>query len=184
MPLKACIFLFLILISTSHPADPTWSKDAAGWNVDGQAVADSDSRKSRNGFGAMLLLIDDPKFFEDWKKPEAPKFKTISTARRLVPIHATILFAGAGSNDDDGKAHVICDVKVLKPDGSIYGAREGMIATKNPMPSATTLLLASERLVVRIEPKDPAGIYVVEAVVKDKIKNIDLKLKQSFSIEK
>ena len=131
----------------------------------------------------MLLLIDDPKFFEDWKKPEAPKFKTISSAKRMVPIHATILFAGAGSNDD-GRAHVICDVKVLKPDGSIYGAREGLVATKNPIPSATTLLLASERLVVRIEPKDPAGIYVVEAVVKDKIKNVGLKLKQSFSIEK
>ena len=101
----------------------------------------------------------------------------------MVPIHATILFAGAGSNDD-GKAHVTCNVKVLKPDGSIYGAREGTVATKNPVPTATTLLLASERLVVRIEPKDPAGIYVVEAVVKDEIKKIDLKLKQSFLIEK
>src|SRR5688572_4980634 len=182
MLIKICILLSLLLATFTPAADPAWSKDAAGWNQNGNPISDSDSRRSTNGFGAMLLLIDDQKFFEDWQRPESPKFKTVSIARRMVPIHATILFAGAAV-DSDGKAHVSCDVKVLKPDGSVYGARERMIASKDPISSATALFLATQRLVVRIEPKDPTGTYTVEAFVKDKIKNVELKLKQQFTVE-
>ena len=130
----------------------------------------------------MLLLIDDSKFFEDWKKPEPPRFRTIDKATRMIPVHAVILFAGPGTNSA-GNAHVLCDVKVLKPDGSTYGEQTALVGHESKIASPKHLMLASERLVVRIEPHDPAGTYTVEAIVHDKIRNVDLSLKRQFTVE-
>ena len=154
------------------------------WRKDGKPIADTDTQKARDGFGAMLLLIDDPKFFEDWKKPEPPRLTTVTNATRMVPIHATVIFAGAARNKN-GEANVTCDVTIRKPDGSVYGQRKGLVATDGPGTlSPTTLQLARERLAVRIEPHDPSGTYRVEVTVRDKVRKIDLPLTQQFTVSR
>jgi hypothetical protein len=171
--------LFVVILTlcvTSHAEEFFWRKD-------GKPVADSDSQKARGGFGALVLLVDDTKFFDDWKKPDAPHFKSVVTAKRMVPVHVAVIFAGPGAGPS-GTADVTCDVTVLKPDGSIYGEQKGLVATRDRVPSPTMLSLADERLVVRIEPKDPSGTYTVEAVVKDNVKKVELKLKERFTVDK
>ena len=167
---------FLALCSASHAEDFVWRKD-------GKPIPDTDSQKVRDGFGAMVLLTDDKKFFEDWQKPDPPRFATITNATRMVPVHIAVIFAGAGSKAD-GEAHVTCDVTIRKPDGSVYGEQKGLVATKGRQPSSTMLQLARERFVVRIEPHDPAGTYTVEVTVKDNVKKVDLRLKERFTVSK
>ncbi|MEY2407841.1 MAG: hypothetical protein QOF48_511 [Verrucomicrobiota bacterium] len=154
------------------------------WRKDGKPIADTDSQKTRDGFGALLLLIDDKKFFDDWKKPDPPRLRTITNATRILPVHTTVIFAGAGRNAD-GEVHVTCDVTIRKPDGSVYGAQKGLVATRGRQTLSPTMLqLARDRLVVRIEPHDPAGTYTVEVTVKDNVKKVDLRLKERFTVSK
>jgi len=167
----------LTLCAACHAEDFVWRKD-------GKPIADTDNQKARDGFGAMLLLIDDKKFFDDWKKPDPPRFRTITNATRMVPIHATVIFAGAGRNAD-GEAHVTCDVTIRKPDGSVYGEQTGLVATQGRQTLSSSLLqLARDRLVVRIEAHDPAGIYTVEVTVRDKVRMVDLRLRERFTVSK
>jgi hypothetical protein len=171
-----------MLAAPIFAAAPSSADEPFVWHEKGEPIEDRDHQKARGGFGAMLLLIDDPKFFEDWKKPEPPTLKRIDKAKRMVPVHAAILFGGPATNSA-GNAHVLCDVKVLKPDGTTYGEQTGLIGHKSKIASQKHLMLAIERLVVRIEPHDPAGTYTVQAVVRDKIRNVDLELKQQFTVE-
>ncbi len=154
------------------------------WRKNGKPIADTGSQKARAGFGAMLLLIDDKKFFEDWKKPTPPRFTTITNATRMVPIYATVIFAGAGRKAD-GETHVTCDVTIRKPDGSVYGEQKELIATQSreAQPSSA-LQLAQNNLAVHIEPHDPTGTYIVEVIVRDKVKKVDLRLKERFTVSK
>jgi hypothetical protein len=167
----------LAFCSVIHAEDFSWRKD-------GKPLADTDSQKARDGFGAMLLLIDDKKFFEDWKKPEPPRFKTLTNATRMVPVYTVVIFAGAGRNAE-GEAQVSCDVTIRKPDGEVYGEQRGLVAAQGrQVLSPTMLQLARDRLVIRIEPHDPAGIYTVEVTVRDHVRKVDLRLKERFTVSK
>ncbi len=168
---------FLMVSVTSHAEGFVWRKE-------GKATADTDFQKSRNDFGAMLALTDDKKFFEDWYKPDPPRITALTTATRMVPVHITVFFVGAGSNAD-GEAHVTCDVTVRKPDGSVYAEQMGLIATKGrKAPDPRMLQLAQQRMAVVIEPHDPAGTYTAEVTVTDKVKKVDLRLKERFTVSK
>ena len=35
---------------------------------------------------------------------------------------------------------------------------------------------------IRIEPQDPAGVYTVEATVRDEVRNVELDLKTTFKV--
>jgi hypothetical protein len=60
----------------------------------------------------------------------------------------------------------------------LVGAQEKI----DPAPKA--LQLARDFTGIRIEPKDPAGVYTVEVVVKDHVKKVELHLVRKFTVEK
>jgi len=78
------------------------AQDANAWHKDGKATADTASMKSKNGFGAQLLLTDDEKFFDDWNKEGAPKLKELKKAHREVPILTVILIVDPGTDASGG----------------------------------------------------------------------------------
>src|SRR5690242_13109202 len=112
-PLAACAILGLCVGIASADAPEFWKED-------GKAVRDTDSKKTKDGFGAWLFLTEDKKFFDDWYKPETPHLSPTNMARRNVPVFASVIFAGAG-NDGEGRTDVIYHLTIRKPDGSIYG---------------------------------------------------------------
>ena len=102
----------------------------------------------------------------------------------MVPIYATVIFAGAGRNPD-GEAHVTCDVTIRKPDGSVYGEQKGLVGRQAREPESSSVLqLARDNLAVRIEPHDPAGTYTVEVTVRDQVKKVELRLRERFTVNK
>lgn len=172
------IAFFLIALLTFAPlrahASDTWHKD-------GKPVADTDNVKSQDGFGAQLFLTESAQFFDDWNKPEAPALPLVRLARRDVPIYTVILFVGPAT-DTNKRAKVGCHVVVRKPDGTVYGEGD-LVGWNGPRVGPhNSLQLAQERMGIRIEPNDPAGIYTVEATVRDEVGNVELPLKTSFEI--
>jgi hypothetical protein len=153
------------------------------WRKDGKAAEDTDSMKSKDGFGAQLFLTESRKFFDDWNKPETPNLTPAREARRNIPIFTVILFAGAGS-DAASQADVECHVTIRKPDGSVYGEKEFEGLKGKTAAGPHDLQLPKARMGIRIEPDDPSGTYTVEATVSDKIKKVDLKLKTTFKVAK
>lgn len=132
------------------------------WLKDGKPIADTDSMKSKDGFGAQLFLTESAKFFDDWNKPDMPKVNPVQEARRNVPIFTAILFVDPAV-DAAKRAKVTCHVIVRKPDGTVYGEDDLVGWDGNYIVPARNLQLAQGRMGIRIEPKDPAGTYTVEA---------------------
>ena len=149
-----------------------------------QKFEDVPTWKSKNGFGAALLLTEDGKFFDDWAKPETPRLTTTNTARRNVPLHTVLEFNNPGLNPD-GTADITADIKTLKPDGSVYGEEKNVVCWKGKYAApAANLQLAQAHMALRIEPQDPAGVYTVEITVRDNVKKIELPLKTTFEVPK
>lgn len=151
------------------------------WLKDGKPMADSDSMKSKDGFGAQLFLTENAKFFDDWNRPETPKLNPVQEARRNVPIFTAILFVDPAT-DASKRAKVTCHVIVRRPDGTVYGEDDLVGWDGEYIVPPKNLQLAVGRMGLRIEPKDPAGTYTVEVTVRDNIKNVELRLKTTFKV--
>ena len=135
-----------------------------------------------NGFGVQLFLVEGDKFFTDWEKPEPPHITPVLVARRGVPIRTVIVYVGAGLKSD-GSADVTYDALVFKPDGSAYGRESDLTVAQGVDPAPGELHRACKYAGIRIEPKDPAGVYTVEVVVRDKVKKVELRLTRKFTVE-
>ncbi len=153
-----------------------------GWREDGKPIADTDNVKAKDGFGAQLFLTESEKFFDDWNKPETPIISRVQKVRRNVPIYTVIVFADPGV-DSAKRAKVNCHAIVRKPDGSVYGKLDLVVWNGDYVVPPRNLQLAKDRIGIRIEPTDPAGMYTVEATVRDEIKKVELPLKITFAVE-
>jgi hypothetical protein len=185
--MKALV-VFFMLCGTLYAADTTNSVSAVTTNGNASVSVkpndDSVALAETNGFGVQFFLVEGEKFFADWEKPEPPHFTPVSIAKRGVPICTAVIFAGAGLRKN-GKADVTFDVVIRKPDGSVYGKDKDMIGAQDKIdPAPRALQLARDYMGIRIEPKDPAGTYIAEVVVKDNVKKVELRLERRFTVEK
>ncbi len=158
----------------------------AQWREGGKVVADEPWRKSAGKFGAMLLLTSTPdKFFEQWSKPPSPTYKpnitTVSDARRGDTVVAVVLFIGCAPAKT-GNCDAEVDYRVLNPSGGVYGEQKGAELWKRAAPAEGYLQAGLGYLAMRIEPQDPLGPYVLEAVVRDKIAKVTVSLKQTLDV--
>ena len=177
MKILAVVFM---LCGTLYAADAT--NGSAPVSV--QPKDDSIALGETNGFGVQFFLVEGEKFFLDWEKPEPPHITPVSVGRRGVPICTAVIFVGAGLKSD-GSADVTYDTVVRKPDGSVYANDKDLIGAQEKInPAPKVLQLARDFTGIRIEPKDPAGVYTVEVVVKDHVKKVELHLARKFTVEK
>ena len=88
--------------------------------------------KSSRGFGAMLMLSDDPEqFLKDWNRPTAKVgIKTSEAATRGKPFAAFIIFMGC-DNDEKGHADVVADLTLVGPDGKVLAEQKNVQIWQN-----------------------------------------------------
>lgn len=154
---------------------------SAQWKQNGKPVPDEPWRKSAGTFGAMLLLSDSPgEFVDQWKRPENPEIHTTATAERGHPIGAFVIFHQCKEVDGACKCNV--DFAILRPDGTVYGKREGIEMWNGPASPGENLQLGRASFGVDIEPDDPAGKYTVQATVRDLNAAATVDLVQSFTV--
>ncbi len=172
--LQRTLAVLLLSLSTSAHAADSWQKD-------GKPTANTASMKSKAGFGAQLFLTQDTGVFQKWNTLEPPKIAPVTLARRDLPVLTVLLFAGPGVGSS-GHTNVTCDFIAYKPDGSVYGKQLEAVVWKRELPAHSGIQLSEGYMGIRIEPKDPAGTYKVEARVHDHIKKVDFVLKTAFQV--
>jgi hypothetical protein len=161
----------LLLLGGVTVATAQWQKEG------GERIPDSADRKSVNGFGGHLLIVENPQaFVEEWQKPETPRIDPVSQVKRGVQLGAFVLFAGC-KPDAQNQCNSEVDYTIYKPDGTIYGERKAQPLWKETAPPQGIIQLSSAILGIRMEEKDPVGDYRVKAKV------VDLNAKISFELE-
>lgn len=174
--MKTCAALVLLLLFCSGIASAQWKKGD-------ERVTDTPDRKSVDGFGGQLLIVENPRaFIEEWEKPETPNIKPATTVKRGDLLGAFVLFAGC-QPDAQGNCNSEVDYAVYKPDGSLYAERKAQPLWKEKPPPVPNIQLGKAILGIRIEEKDPAGEYVVKAKVSDLNRKVSFELETKFQLQ-
>ncbi len=139
--------------------------------------------KTLNGFKAQLWLIDDLDFFKRWGKPsKGVILNPINITKKDKEIYAIIIFSNPGANKAN-LCNISCDMKIINPDGTIYGeAKEQECWINKPPPQKDILGLSVFYLGIIIRNNEQAGTYKIQAIVNDKVKKTMLQLDQTFDV--
>jgi hypothetical protein len=175
------IILFVSLgLSLSAWAQETWH------DRQGNSIQESDSQRSIDGFAGLLVVTPDENWYEKWNTPPetTPEFTSAKT-----PIHngdklffLTVL-SNPGTNSE-GKADVWCDMKVIRPDGTVSLRETDKPCFQATLPGGSHNLYLSELVAGFLaEPNDLRGPWVVTVTLKDKIRGVSLSLRNSFVVE-
>lgn len=148
---------------------------------------DKTNIKTVDGFGVQLQVIDDFTFFDNWNIPDENQplhMPIASSAHRGQTLFVIILIANPAVNEKN-ICHVLADIIVRKPDGTIYGGmKNANIWDKKPKIKEGTFGLGIDYLGINIELDDPLGTYIVEAKVHDKNRGLTVNLETSFDVLK
>ncbi|MRD73839.1 hypothetical protein GH865_11350 [Rhodocyclus tenuis] len=141
---------------------------------------------STHGFSASLVFTNKPdRFFQEWESmpsEHAPRLHTISAARRGATATGLIIFSGC-KVDQNGNCNATVSFKVFRPDGSIYAnLPDAELWKGKPGPPQGALQIGVAFLGFRIELDDALGNYLIEAIVRDEISEIDLLLTQVIHV--
>ena len=154
----------------------------AQWKKGDEPAPDTPDRKSVNGFGANLLVVENPRgFIEEWQKPETPNIHPASKVKRGVILGAFVLFVGC-KPDTQGRCNAEVDYTIYKPDGTLYAERKEQPLWKETAPPGRNIQLSKAILAIRMEPNDPDGEYKVKAKVSDLNANISFELETKFRL--
>lgn len=141
---------------------------------------------STRGFSASLVFTNKPdRFFKEWDSmpsEHAPSLHTISAARRGTTATGLIIFSGCKA-DQQGNCNATVSFKVFRPDGTIYANLPDaeLWKGKSGLPQGS-LQIGVTFLGFRIEPEDALGNYLIEAIVRDEISEIELLLTQVIHV--
>ncbi len=155
----------------------------AQWKKGDESIPDTPDRKSVNGFGAHLLVVENPRaFVEEWQKPETPQINPVSEVKRGVLIGAFVLFARC-KPDPQGRCNSKVDYTIYKPDGTVYAERKEQPLWDEEPPPGANIQLSKAILGISMEKNDPVGEYKVKAKVADLNAQISFELETKFKLQ-
>ncbi len=157
----------------------------SGWRtMDGTSIPESESRKSRDGFSATVIVTPDQDWQQKWETPPA----TIPQFSEADEVHAgdelfILTFLSNPGIDDAGNTNVTCDFTVTRPDGSRSVEEVDLPCFRVTLqgdPRNVYLSAASLKYVA--EPDDLRGTWVVDIVVNDQHRAVQLPLRTAFLV--
>jgi hypothetical protein len=169
-------FLMFTLLSSSC------ASERGRWLTNGMPIGDEANTKALHGFGAQLIIVDDPKaFVEMWDKPDFPHTDTLKQLRRNHQAGAFVLFAGC-TPSSEGKCDVVADYNLLGPNGNVRGASSDSIVWNQLAPPKENTQRSLGALLIELGTVDPDGTYTVKAVVRDRNAKTALDLEDTFEL--
>ena len=151
---------------------------------DGTTVPESKSRRSIGGFGAWLVVTPDQDWSQKWETPSTvtPRFNEAKEVRLGGKLTTLIFFANPLPNSV-GEVHVVCDIKVVRPNGSMSVDAPNTQCMKGPLrgPPAN-VRLGAPVLVFVAEANDPPGIWRVEVIVRDLVRNVAVPVRTQYTL--
>ena len=156
----------------------------AQWREDGKIVPDTAWQKAWGQHGAMLHITDKlDELFAAWEKPSpGVPISVTDTAKRGEPVAGIIIFTGCAT-DINGLCDSEVVFSVVRPSGELYqDPIRGELWQQKPPPEKGQLQLSIGAIVVKIEPEDSDGEYIIRARVMDNISGAEVTLESSFHV--
>lgn len=126
----------------------------------------------QDGDFSAALLVTDPDGLEQYRKQtsKAGYVPTLSSVQRGRTVVIKIVFTGM-TLTDGLLADVKFDLRVLTPEGVVYGNahQEGLPALEGKVPSRYRIYTTASSLTLEFEPQDKAGVYKIQAEIRDNV---------------
>lgn len=126
----------------------------------------------QDGDFSAALMVTDTEGLEQYKKQasKAGYVPSLSSVQRGKMIIIKIVFTGM-TLTDSLMADVKFDLKVLTPEGKVYGDahQEGLPALEGKVPSRYRIYTTSTSLTLEFEPQDAAGVYKIQGEIRDNV---------------
>jgi hypothetical protein len=142
-------------------------------------------RKVENDFGGSLVITSDLNWQQKWETPpdNVPLFAEAETVRVGEGVVILTFFVNPKVNEY-GKASVRCALKVTRPDGTEAANYESFWCLNDtPMGDINNVRLSPAIINFIGEESDPLGKWVVEVKIHDVLRNTELNLRRSFTLE-
>jgi hypothetical protein len=152
---------------------------------DGKAAVDTPDRRSVEGFGGWLLVTSDQDWRTKWNTPRAttPKFTVTDSPRRGQKVFVLIFF-GNPKLDINRAANVTCDIRLTGPNDTVPVDVRDIDCFKGPISMDPESIFVSAPVIEFIgEPEDPLGQRVVEVVLRDNHRKVEVPLRTVFELK-
>ncbi|HVS17897.1 MAG TPA: hypothetical protein VMT18_04795 [Planctomycetota bacterium] len=121
----------------------------------------------QDDLGCKLVLSIDLTFWDRWDYSSASRPELAETARVVRGQHfAPHVFVANPRIDDDGAARLRQDLRILRPDGTVYFEELDHDAHSGPF-TRGNLLRTQTFVGIGFEPEDALGTYRAEATIRD-----------------
>ena len=175
--MKILFLLSLMLLSGLAIADGVGWRDKAG-----NQSKNTDDMQSKNDFGGWVIITSDGDWQKKWNTSSdvTPHFTTAKEVS--VGSSATILtFFGNPAVDSEGNIDILCDLKIIRPDGTKSADQKGIQCAEGKLyGSPYNTRLTAAVIKISAEKTDQMGLWVVEVNLTDNLKKVTLALKSSF----
>lgn len=151
---------------------------------DGKPVPNTDAMKSIKGFGGWLIVTPDTDWEAKWNtSPDStPTFHGVSAVEYGVPLTILTFFTNP-KPDSDSNIQVYCDIKLIRPDGSVPVDTKGIDCASGKLQGSPRNLRLTAAVIKFIgEDGDPSGTWRVEINLTDKNRDVSVPLKAEFTL--
>jgi len=145
----------------------------------------TDYRKTKNDFGGWLLVTSDLNWQKKWEThPDTvPIFNETTSVKVGKKIVILSFFVNPKTNKSN-EAHVLCDIKVTRPNNTISVNYKGITCIQGKLKGNPEYIHISPAIInFSGETTDPLGTWLVEVVINDVFRGTVLNLKTSFILE-
>jgi hypothetical protein len=161
-------------------------QENTGWrDVDGKPMADTEAMKSKDGFGGSVLVTSDEDWQAKWDTP--PETKPSFTMAGDVPYGKKVFILTFFVNpklDQQGKANVRCDIKLLAPTGKVSLDQKDVVCFAGAIKgSPYAMRLSAPVIAFSGDPGDPPGKWGIEVTLRDMVRKVELPLRTSFELK-
>ena len=169
-----------VILSKVDPKKYRIEPGSTQWTENGKPISNRLNVKTVNGFGVMLFLTDNSQLFDSRTTSKTPNLNPMGKVQRGTPVYTALLLSAPGL-DATHAADLTFDLRVRKPDGTIFAETKNAICWKGRYDAPEHHLQLSKGH-IQIIPEGSPGIYTVEITVKDRIKNVELPVQATFEV--
>ncbi len=150
----------------------------------GKLIGETESMKSKGDFAGSLLATPDDDWEKKWNTP--PETQPNFNKAGIVPYGKKVYILTFLVNpklDQQGKASVRCDFRILAPTGKVsLDQKDAICFSGGIQGSPYAQRLSTPVIAFSGDPGDPAGIWTVEVNLRDTVRNVELPLRTTFEL--
>lgn len=176
---------FPILLASLLLAGQAQSQRSFWRDSTGKPVAETGSMKSKSDFAGSLLATTDEDWEKKWNTPAetTPHFTKAGTVPYGKKVFILTFFANP-KLDQSGKVDVRCNLQISSPTGKVALSQTDMVCYNGQIKgSPYNLYLSAPVIAFSGDPGDPPGTWVVEVVLRDAARNVELPLRSTFELK-